>query len=147
MENAGQLRSTQVVVLALVLGQVALAVVAGVLVTARGPLAQTPGPLLLGALAAVTCGAVGAALVLPARIAAAQRTAAGSARDADRVYSTTTILRAAVLEGAGLFGAVVLLLTGMWPALLATAVSIGMVLVQSPSAGRREDFRRMQRPG
>ena len=55
-------------------------------------------------------------------------------------YNTLTIIGGALAEGFGLFGAVVFLLTGSWPALAAPAIALVALAAVFPSRDRLNRF-------
>jgi hypothetical protein len=55
-------------------------------------------------------------------------------------YSMLTIIGAALAEGFGLFGTVVFLLTGSWPALAAPAIAFVVLAAAFPSRDRLNRF-------
>lgn len=168
------LRTTQVIVAAFLFGVISFTLVAVV----AGPL-QTPPPgtpPTAAATIATPFGQLDAFLFALFAMIAAQlpvffaiysffnRTATQAvARHADnpevrhatlsRIWMSSTICRAALGEGAGLFGAVILLLRGEQLALIGVAYAAVVLLGVFPTRGRLETFiehaarRGAERPG
>ncbi|MBY0113432.1 MAG: hypothetical protein K2Y21_11460 [Phycisphaerales bacterium] len=55
-------------------------------------------------------------------------------------YATISIVRAAMIEGVGLLGAVTLFVSGNWLSLAAPALAVGMIVLTMPSQARYEAF-------
>ena len=58
-----------------------------------------------------------------------------------RTMTISTILRCALVEGPGLFGAVVYFITGQWAFLIAPALAIPLMLSQFPSEWKLQSMR------
>jgi hypothetical protein len=135
-----QLRLTKVLVGALMLGLVSLTGTFSVLMQSSGKaspgLSQMP---MLGVLGMVWLSSAGMSFFIPAMITnALKRQFTGAPPDvAMRAlmpkYRVIAILRGALLEGPGLFGAVAAFLTGAWGAFAAPALSLLVLLVTFPS--------------
>lgn len=150
-QQTPSLKITQVLVAALIVGMV---VATGTFVALKmtGSLKASPSPvpvetfmMALGALAIVDTIAL---LVVPGMMIkkGAERYRA-AATDADRetvlltTLQTVTIIKCAMVEGVGLFGAVIFLVTGAWPALIAPALATLVLLAFFPTAGKAQAFR------
>lgn len=156
---AAQVRTAQIIVLALLAGVVALAAVAMVV----GPVSPPPtapaagappaGPFggidpLLLVLGALIVGQVPALVFLGAGVSRqAAQTAARLAADPESrdralaaLWFNSVIVRAALAEGAGLFGGVVLLLKGDPLALAGVGFAVAVLLALVPTRGRLEHF-------
>ncbi len=145
-----QLRVVPALVGSLMLGLVLFAAAAVVIGRAETPSAPGAAPpaqmdpaVLLGVLAALLAGclvaffAFGAAARSQARSAWQDRgdDESGRARLAG-ILSTSTILRAALAEGPGLFACVIILLTGDLISLAAVAVAVGLMATLLPVRSR-----------
>jgi hypothetical protein len=64
-----------------------------------------------------------------------------------QAFNTSTIIGAALAEGAALFGGVILLLSGQPVDLLLVAVPLLVLLSRFPTAGRLESFVRTVQVG
>jgi hypothetical protein len=108
----------------------------------------TPPETFLYALGALAVGVTVALLIVPRvmmKQAAAQYRAATTDADRERAFlqslTTATITRCALVEGVGLFGAVIFFLTGMWPVLAAPAIAALMLVAFFPTNGKAQAFR------
>lgn len=155
MNAAETLRAGPLMIIALMAGLTIFTCVAAVM----GPISPpapagtppTPGqqPLPLNAMYAML-GALGAGSVVAyfvhgrscvkkAKEAWKARTSDDDGRDAvARVLMTTTILKGALVEGPGLFGAVLILLTGSLAAIAAPIVALVLLAIMLPVRSRFE---------
>lgn len=142
----------RVLVLALFMG---MAMLTGVFTWMRlsgtgAPAAPPPNQeIYMYVLGAIAFGAVSGAIIIPAALvrqsAHVYRGAASDAeRDAivTRLFGTTTILRCAMVEAVGLFGAVVYFLTGETGFLAAPILAGLCMLAFFPTRGKVESLRR-----
>lgn len=111
------------------------------------PTAQPPLPenVLYAALGALGAGCLvayfvfGAWCTTKAKAAWQARTSDDDGNDAiARLLMTTTILRAALVEGPGLFGAVLILLTGSLATIAAPVVALVLLAMLLPARSRLE---------
>ncbi len=135
-----QLRVTKVLVGALMFGLVSLTGVFSFLMHSSGKSTQglSAAPML-GVLGMVWLSSAGMSFFIPAMIAnGLKRQFTGAPpdeamRELMPRYRVIAILRGALLEGPGLFGAVAAFLTGAWGAFTAPALSLLLLLVTFPS--------------
>jgi hypothetical protein len=147
---AQQLRTIPVLVGALIAGLVIFAVTA-VVMGPGGPLASEevasgepmPAETMLAVLGVLLVGCLGAFFAFGAAVRS-QAHKAWEARADDEdgraklvaLLSTSTILRAALVEGPGLFACVIVLLTGSPLPLAATALVVGLMATLLPARAR-----------
>jgi len=145
MENqpTPSLLPVKIVVGALMMGMVTMTVVIVALVE-MGMFKPQRNDVLLMAVAAmwpvltVTAFAMG---LLVKRQAREQWKGSGGDQEALlQPYATGVILQAALMEGGGLFGAIVFFLTGEQLALLAPGLSVAMLGLVFPTEGRFQGF-------
>ena len=142
-----QVRTLRIVILAMVVGMLALSVVA-LVVQSRIHVgdAQLTNVMLivLGALIVLELpvyAIVRATKLGQLRAALQDRTLSDDIRaQLGVVYAGLTLVFAALFEGWGLLGAVSYLITGAWPALVAPAVAIIVLLFLLPSEDRCAQF-------
>ncbi|MGE3107144.1 MAG: hypothetical protein AB7G11_08635 [Phycisphaerales bacterium] len=152
----------RVFVLALIGGMLMFAVVTLYLRAGSPPPAAPPAPsatpsppassVLLLALGAMSLLTLPLYFLLPA-LQARQHALTWRRSDSDadrddfvmRAMMTQTVLRAALVEGVGLFGIVIFLLEGHWLALAAPAVVAVLLVALLPTRASKEQFlRRLQ---
>ena len=139
------IRGTQVILLSLTLGVVSLCAVAVVLrLTGRGALDAEAARILPLVTAGVAVAELAVYFVLRrsflARVQAARAEALELVKQ-DRVplpLHTLAIVGGALAEGAGMLGAVALLLGGPWYLLAAPVLAIALIVAQLPSKNRLE---------
>jgi hypothetical protein len=141
------LRSIQMIVGALALGLAAFTAVAAAVVASRGPLSPDPhlANMLLIVLFPLWFASVIGGVVLGR--ATSSRLARGPAegRTPESLlaqFSSITIIRSALAEGPGLFGAIVLLLSGWYAAALAPFLSLVVMALSFPTRERLDAFER-----
>lgn len=147
----GTLRTGQLLIAALTFGMVTFTGIAAVMskTMASNPRSQNLDSTLLAALGGLAIMELIAykLLVRPNIIRQARREAEGRDEIGRRAfleqrYLTLIILAGALVEGVGLFGAVILMVSGQWAAIAAPALaSIAMLLV-IPTADRFDAFLR-----
>ncbi len=138
-------RSAQVVVGALVAGLIMFGVVVEAVLRA-GAAQPGLGDVLLPVLGVLYLGAGGASVALPRIMLSRAMVQVGglgpdeAARALAPAYLTSCILRGALLEGPGLFGLVIVMLTGNPLAYVAPALSVLMLVGTFPGRGRFDDL-------
>lgn len=142
---SGTLGTGRVIVSALILGLVAATGVMYVLVASGHAPPSSSADVLLMALAVIWPTTLAASLVISRawlRQARAEWQQSGGDQDSLMPrFLMLTILRSALLEGSGLFGAVVYMMTGQGAALLAPVLSAGLMLTMVfPTRERFEGF-------
>jgi hypothetical protein len=141
--DAAILRTAQIIAAAIVMGLVSVTTIFLALRQSQQqpPIASTQTLTLL--VAVFWPGAVAAALGLSrslTRQAAAEWRQSGDESSIPQRFLALTIVRIALVEGAGLYGAVVYYLTGQPLTLAAPALSLLMMAFFWPSRGRLEAF-------
>jgi hypothetical protein len=132
-ESAALLRSTQIIVVALILGVVTFAVVAAVI----GPFGQAFPPIALGLDAieltaiAVSISMAAASFVVPPKILESARERSDLSRA--EAFRTSRLIASAMCEGPALLWCVALLLSGKWWYLGPIALLIGLLVLHIPS--------------
>lgn len=144
------IRSAQIISLALVAGLVSFAMVVALLQQAGSltPSAGSRAGLLLAAAAAMWgASALAGTLLRRGMLASMRRSRDWAALPEDdrraqlaSPFATRSILWAALLEGPGLFGVVVLLMTGSVVALIPTFLSVCGILLDLPTPTRFERY-------
>jgi hypothetical protein len=132
-EPVASLRSTQILVVALILGVVTFAAVAAFM----GPVGQPFPPVVSGldaiesAAIAVSIGMAAASFVIPAKILEVARERSDHPRA--EAFRTSRLIAGAMCEGPALLWCVALLLTGKWWYLAPIALLIGLLVLHIPS--------------
>ncbi len=140
-----RLRPLRIVIVALAAGLLVLAVVAVVAVLSEAmPIDESLGPILLMVLGLVAFAeAVGYVII---RQGIVRKTRAGLENCSTEIEQTATLANAfasltiiggAMLEGLGLFGAVIVLLTGQLVVLIAPALAIIFLLTLAFPTGKK----------
>jgi hypothetical protein len=143
----GLIATSKILVAALMMGLLTMTGVMVVLVM-QGMYQPQPGlEILLIVLTVLWPTTAGMSFVMKgvmAKQARAKWDASGGGEEEDLMpsYQATTIIRAALLEGPGLFGAITYLLTGNALALIAPALSLAGLGLIFPSEDKFRDFAR-----
>lgn len=144
------LRPAQIVSLALVAGMASFAVIVGILQqtgSMKPSVSQRGGLFLIAGAAIWATSALAGTFVQRAMLASTRRSRDWSALPADdarsalvQPFSIRSILWAALLEGPGLFGVTILMLTGSVVALIPTFLSVLGILASFPTEARFERY-------
>jgi hypothetical protein len=141
------LATSKVLVAALMMGMLTMTGVMVVLVM-QGMYQPQPGlEMLLVVLAVLWPTTTGMSVIMKQMMikqARAKWESSGGGEEEDLMpsYQVTTIIRAALLEGPGLFGAITYMLTGNVLALIAPALSLAGLGLIFPSEDKFRDFAR-----
>ena len=160
------LKAIRIVVICLVMGLIGIAAVFAILRTTGAfvPAAAPPAPtapsgapavtslsqpdLMLFALAALAVGVVMMLAVVPAQmLRQGARRLETATSDAERdavtlnTISSLTIMRCAIVESVGLFGAVLFFLNGEWPLLIVPAFAAVVILAFYPTDAKTAAIR------
>lgn len=133
---------SRIIVVAMMMAVVAFAAVAEFVLKGKTSAANVSPELLLGIAGVLLLSGATAGTLIPATIMArALEKAKGKdeqevASLVGQAYLTGCVLRAALLEGPGLFGAVTVLLTGNSLGLLVAGVAVVIMLATFPSHDR-----------
>ncbi len=140
------LKTLQIVVIALFMGMMTASGVFAMLHVTGSAKPSSAGlspELLAGILGALALGTATMMLIVPPALIRqgaaryrAQETDEGKQFVLMQTLSTSTIIRCAMVEGVGLFGAVAFFITGMWPLLAAPALAGLLILSFFPTEGK-----------
>ncbi len=144
-----QVRTLRILIGALIMGVLMITGVAAAMAATGKATQKDIAMMLLLALGGLAIAELVAyrALVRPTILRQVRRNYAAAAEDAKEAFllgqfTTMTILAAALIEGVGLFGAVILLITGQWAAIAAPLIAAGALAFLMPSREAVDRFRR-----
>ena len=146
---AERLRPLRIVIVALAAGLLVLAVVGAVAVLSEAvPIDESLGPILLMVLGLVAFGeAVGYIMIRQGLVRKTRTRLESCATEIEQTaalangFASLTIIGGAMLEGLGLFGAVIVLLAGQLVVLLAPALAILFLLTLAfPTEKKAREF-------